>query len=391
MFGQQIIPLEFSYKKVEDQKSLMECLDDLKDAKEIALDLEFDRDRFAYGFTLCLIQVSDGKMSWLIDPFAQLELSPLYRFLEQEVPLKIMHAPSEDLNLLHQQGCFPKNIFDTERTARLLDFEAFSLGNLLLSCLEIQLDKSQQRTDWTKRPLKEQQWLYAARDVLFLPALKRELLMKAENLGILEFIEQENNAWNHYRVEEKREGWFVNKDDERKLPPYYLHIYNEMMGLRDSLARKLNKPGFQVAPREVLMDVTFHPEYFEKWKELEGLHPALRNRESMEAYRNAWTKGQAEAEAQKLSKKSANGGLSPMEREKLALERKRIASVVDEKYRPVLEKIADRYGKFTASYILNEKTMTELASGRLKLESLPYIYRKELILETAKELGISLS
>jgi hypothetical protein len=163
-----------------------------------------------------------------------------------------------------------------------------------------------------------------------------------------------------------------------------------MMGLRDGLARKLNKPGFQVAPREVLMDVTFHPELFEKWKELDGLHHALRNRESMEAYRSAWTKGQAQAEQLKLSKKSASSGLPPAEREKLALERKRLAIVVDEKYRPVLEKIAEQYGKFTASYILNEKTMTELAAGRLKLESLPYIYRQDLIINTAQKLGISL-
>jgi hypothetical protein len=91
-----------------------------------------------------------------------------------------------------------------------------------------------------------------------------------------------------------------------------------------------------------------------------------------------------------LSKRSASSGLAPAEREKLAHERKRLAAVVDEKYRPVLEKIAEQYGKFTASYILNEKTMTELASGRLKLESLPYIYRQELIISIAKELGISL-
>lgn len=391
MFGQQIITLEFSYRKVEDQKSLLQCLEDLKDAKEIALDLEFDRDRFAYGFTLCLIQVSDGKLSWLIDPLSKLDLSPLYRFLEQEEPLKIMHSPGEDLNLLHQQGCFPVNIFDTERTARLLDFEAFSLGNLLLNCLEIQLDKSQQRTDWTRRPLKDQQWLYAARDVLFLPELKRILLDMAEERGVSEFVQEENAAWNAYRVEEKPAGWFVNKDDERKLPPYFLHIYNEMMGLRDASARKLNKPGFQIAPREVLMDVTFHPELFEKWKDLQGLHHSLRNDDSMEAYQAAWQKGQLEADQLKLSKRSNSGGASPSEREAMALERKRIAGVVDERYRPVLEKIAEQYGKFTAAYILNEKTMTELASGRLKLEFLPYIYRQQVIIETAKKLGISFS
>jgi ribonuclease D len=109
--GQQNIQLDFSYTKVENQKALLECLDSLKDTKEIALDLEFDRDRFAYGFTLCLIQVSDGKMSWLIDPLTGIDLKPLYRFLEQEVPLKIMHAPGEDLNLLHQPKVLVQHFF----------------------------------------------------------------------------------------------------------------------------------------------------------------------------------------------------------------------------------------------------------------------------------------
>ena len=388
--GQQNITLDFSYTKVENQKALLECLDNLKDANEIALDLEFDRDRFAYGFTLCLIQVSDGKMSWLIDPLTGIDLNPLYRFLEQEVPLKIMHAPGEDLNLLHQQGCFPVSIFDSERTARLLDFEAFSLGNLLLNCLGIQLDKSQQRTDWTRRPLKDPQWVYAARDVLFLPELKQLLLDKAAEKGVLDFVNQENAAWDSYRVEEKRPGWFVNKDDERKLPPYFLHIYNEMMGVRDGIARKLNKPGYQIAPREVLMDLTFHPELFDKWTELEGLHPSLRNRESKDAYQQAWEKGQQEADQMKLNKRSGSTNLSQGERDALFHERKRIAALVEEKYRPILEKIAEQYGTFTAAYLLNEKTMTELASGRLKFEALPYLYRRNLIIETAKQLGISI-
>jgi hypothetical protein len=136
------------------------------------------------------------------------------------------------------------------------------------------------------------------------------------------------------------------------------------------------------------MDLTFHPELFDKWTELEGLHPSLRNCESKDAYQQAWEKGQQEADQMKLNKRSGSTNLSQGERDALFHERKRIAALVEEKYRPILEKIAEQYGTFTAAYLLNEKTMTELASGRLKFEALPYLYRRNLIIETAKQLGI---
>jgi hypothetical protein len=161
-----------------------------------------------------------------------------------------------------------------------------------------------------------------------------------------------------------------------------------MMGIRDGVARKFNKPGFQIAPREVLMDLTFHPELFDKWKELDGLHPSLRNHESMDAFQQAWKHGQKTADQLQLSKRSGGASFSQGERDALFHERKRVAALVEEKYRPVVEKIAEQHGAFAAAYILNEKTMTELASGRLKLDALPYLYRRNLIIETAKQLGI---
>ena len=141
------------FRLVETVAHLESCIENLRLCSAIGLDLEFDRDRFAYGFTLCLIQLSDGKHTWLIDPITFGDLESLYRFLEEALPIKIMHAPGEDLTLLQQKGCVVKNIFDTERAARLLDFEQFSLGNLLLYALGVQIDKSQQKTDWVKRPL----------------------------------------------------------------------------------------------------------------------------------------------------------------------------------------------------------------------------------------------
>lgn len=112
----------------------------------VGVDLEFDRDRYAYGFTLCLIQISCGQVAWLIDPFKLTDLELFYRFLESDVPQKIMHAPGEDLTLLQLKGCRPRNIFDTERSARLLNQEFFSLNKLLQHYLgKIWINRSKKR------------------------------------------------------------------------------------------------------------------------------------------------------------------------------------------------------------------------------------------------------
>lgn len=357
----------------------------------LALDLEFDRDRYAYGFTLCLIQVSDGSSTWILDPMMKLDLQAFYRILENPGILKIMHAPGEDLSLLHQQGCFPRNIFDTERAARLLNKEQFSLGNLLQQFLGVALDKSQQRTDWTRRPLKEAQRCYAALDVVHLAALREAILATAQHPDILQFIDEENKSWDDYRAEEKRAGWFVNKDDERKLPPFQLHVYNALLAVRDRHARRLNKPGYMILSRDTAMDLCFNDALFGEWESLAGLHPSMKQRRMQEEFHLEFNKAYAEAHRLKLSRKSAGASMSQEQRELAALKRKETADKVERLYRPIQQVMAERYGQFTAAYMLNERVMSELASGQLQLHQLPFPYRAGLIREIAHSLSISLA
>lgn len=367
----------------------MAALPQMAQARELAIDLEFDRDRYAYGFTLCLIQVSDAIHTWIIDPMTELDLQPFYRLLENPSIRKVMHAPGEDLSLLHQQGCFPRNIFDTERAARLLNIELFSLGNLLQQFLGVELDKSQQRTDWTRRPLKEAQRSYAALDVVYLSELRKAILAKPQHPDVPAFIEAENKAWDDYRVEEKRAGWFVNKDDERKLPPFQLHLYNALLAVRDRHARRLNKPGYMILARDTALDLCFNDALFQRWESLAGLHPSMKQRRMQEEFHQAFNKAYAEAHRLKLSKKSASASLSQPEREQAAAQRKETAEKVERIYRPIQHVMAERYGNFTAAYLLNERVMGELASGRMKLRDMPFAYRAELIAEIAQGLGIS--
>lgn len=382
--------LNCPHQYITDQSALEAALPTMAASSALALDLEFDRDRYAYGFTLCLIQVSDGRNTWILDPMMKIDLQKFYRILENPGIMKIMHAPGEDLSLLHQQGCFPRTIFDTERAARLLNKEQFSLGNLLQQFLGVELDKSQQRTDWTRRPLKEAQRCYAALDVVHLAALREAILAAVQHPDVLQFIGEENKAWDDYRVEEKRAGWFVNKDDERKLPPFQLHVYNALLAVRDKHARRLNKPGYMILSRDTAMDLCFNDALFGQWESLGGLHPSMKQRRMQEEFHIAFNAAYAEAHRLKLSKRGAGASLSQKEREQAAIRRKETADKVERIYRPIQQVIAERYGQFTAAYMLNERVMSELASGRMQLDQMPFPYRARLIKEIAQSLSISL-
>jgi ribonuclease D len=366
-----------TYQYIQTQETVLNAVQSLKNEKLIALDVEFDRDRFAYGFTLCLIQVYGNGITYLFDPFSLKDLQPVFDLFEDPKILKILHAPGEDLQLLNQFGCYPKNVFDTERSARLLDFSAFSLSNLLRDILGIELDKSQQKSDWTRSPLSPKQLEYAAADVAHLPELYERLMDMAVQKGVVAWIAEENASLDFYRAEIKPNGQLYNKDDAKKLPPFQLHVYNCMLQVRDVYAKQFNKPGYQIVDKHFLIDCVFHSELLEEWTNKRGIHPKLKNKEVANEFKQALEIGVQEAEKAQLPKFKTESRLSFEEREKAKARRDELKKIVDEEIRPIWQTIADDFGENTASYILNEKTMNAIASGELKISDLPYKYRKE--------------
>lgn len=369
---------ETPYKYIQHHAEMLDAVKALQNQKLIALDVEFDRDRFAYGFTLCLIQVYGNGITYLFDPFSLKDLQPVFDVFENPQILKILHAPGEDFQLLNHYKCYPKSVFDTERSARLLDFSAFSLSNLLRDILGLELDKSQQKSDWTKSPLSPRQLEYAAADVAHLPELYERLVEMAKAKGVLPWVMEENAALDSYRVEEKPNGQLYNKDDAKKLPPFQLYVYNSMLQVRDVYARQFNKPGFQIVDKHFLIDCVFNPELLHEWTTKRGIHPKLKSKEIAKEFSMAMQKGMLEAEELKLLKFKAESRLSYEEREKAKVLRDEVKRKVDEHIRPVWQELADTYGENTAAYILNEKTMTALASGEMNISDLPYNYRRNL-------------
>jgi len=159
--------------------------------------------------------------------------------------------------------------------------------------------------------------------------------------------------------------------------------------VRDKYAMKYNKPGFYMVSKEILCDAIFDEEIFKNWKKQYGVYHALQNDTVKDEFLNAFKNAKEQANNLMLKKKKDTSFLSLDKRIELSNQRKLMDELVNKKYRPVHLEITQRYGENTAMYILNEKTMLELATQKITIDDLPYNYRKELIRSIINEKGIT--
>lgn len=207
---------------ISDAPALEDLCQQLSKAEMLAVDTEFVRTRTLYP-RLGLIQVSDGDTVALIDPIHVDDLSAFWQLMENPNILKLLHACSEDLEVfLHAGNCKPANLIDTQIIMAFLG-HGISAGYALMvnHYLSIELDKSESRTDWTKRPLTEKQLSYAAADVEYLYKLAPTLFDDINQSGWLYAVKEESQ-----------------KMIERKFTPIEPnHLY-----LNVKMAGKLNSP-----------------------------------------------------------------------------------------------------------------------------------------------------
>lgn len=175
---------EQPFRLIGRQDDLDACCARLETLPVLPLDTEFARTD-TYRPRLCLIQIATPEVMFCIDTLAPLDLAPLGAVLAANRSLKIMHAAKQDLEVLNLQfGSLPGPLFDTQIAAGLLGHPPQAgYAALVEAELGARLDKSQTRTDWSRRPLSAAQLAYAADDVAWLPPLTDKLRARLQSLG----------------------------------------------------------------------------------------------------------------------------------------------------------------------------------------------------------------
>ena len=145
---------------------------------------------YRYGQRTYLVQLRrQGAGTAIIDPVALPDLSALSASLRGVE--WVLHAASQDLPGLAEQGLVPDEVFDTELAARLLGMERVGLAAVVADVLGLGLAKEHSAVDWSTRPLPRDWLRYAALDVELLVQVRDVLARRLDEAGKAEWARQE--------------------------------------------------------------------------------------------------------------------------------------------------------------------------------------------------------
>lgn len=223
----------------------------------IGVDTEFVRERTFYP-GLGLIQVSDGRISSLIDTVAIPDLEPLSGVLQDSAVTKIFHSCGEDLEVLyHRFGEFPTEVFDTQIAAALSGIGASpGYGRMVQTLFGVELPKDKTRTNWLKRPLSDAQQVYAALDVAYLVPAYTRLGDRLRELGREGWIDEElEPLFDASRFLPDPEHAYLRIGARKSMAPRQLALLRLLAAWREKEARRRNLPRNFVLKERALADV----------------------------------------------------------------------------------------------------------------------------------------
>ncbi|KAL9031498.1 MAG: hypothetical protein Q9196_000477 [Gyalolechia fulgens] len=189
---------------VDTPEAVQEMVQELKQATEIAVDLEH-HETHSYVGLVSLMQISTREKDWIVDtlvPWRE-DLQVLNEVFTDSRIVKarrnvwtrcsfadllrqILHGSTSDIIWLQRDlGLYVVGLFDTYHASNILGYPRHGLAYLLQRFAAFDTDKRYQMADWRMRPLPKQMYDYARSDTHFLlyvfDCIRNELLSKSNS------------------------------------------------------------------------------------------------------------------------------------------------------------------------------------------------------------------
>ncbi|KAL6820623.1 ribonuclease H-like domain-containing protein [Trichoderma camerunense] len=155
---------------VDTYEGVVEMLQELKEATEIAVDLEHHDFRTYVGL-VSLLQISTREKDWIVDTLKpwRHKLQVLNEVFADPTIVKVFHGAYMDMVWLQRDlGLYVNGLFDTFFASDALHYSSKSLAFLLSKFVNFEADKRYQLADWRMRPLPEEMMYYARSDTHYL-------------------------------------------------------------------------------------------------------------------------------------------------------------------------------------------------------------------------------
>ncbi len=239
------------------ERAVMDALvQRLRSAERVALDTEAD-SLHSYFEKVCLIQLSFSGEHYLVDPLSGADLMGFLEALAEK-PL-ILHGADYDLRMLRaSMGFRPRReVFDTMIAAQLLGIEQIGLAALIERFFNVTIGKQGQKSDWSCRPLSEQQLCYAVNDTRYLERLAGCLEDELRARRRIDWHEESCRAMVQStardRARDHEETWRIK--GAGRLSARQLAYLRELWRWRDAHARHANRPAFKVFGNQQMLEL----------------------------------------------------------------------------------------------------------------------------------------
>ncbi len=181
--------MEVYFQLITDAEALKKAYDELKTEDYLGFDTETTALDPFEGY-IRLVQLSNGKDTKVIDlkPFMEKgdlktlpELAPLREILNAPKPIKVAHNAKFDAKWTrHHLGVDLNGIFDTLLASQLIaagdQDRRHNLAAVSEFFLGVEMDKSEQISDWSADELSQSQIEYAAKDAATMVPLREKIV-----------------------------------------------------------------------------------------------------------------------------------------------------------------------------------------------------------------------
>ncbi|GAC1495161.1 MAG: ribonuclease D [Vulcanimicrobiaceae bacterium] len=240
---------------IEDQAALAAFCGHIATVDRVALDTEFHNEK-SYAARLMVVQLVAGDRVGIVDPLRVANLEPLAEALATKTI--VGHALQSDLKIFADRfDRLPATAFDTQLAAAFCGYGmSISLADLVSDLVGIRLRKSQTVSDWSSRPLSEQQIDYLVDDVKHLTAMADALVARLGAAGRLAWFQDEATSlveMARYRPDPER--LYLRVPGAMRMNRRELGILREVATLRDTLARERDVPLKYIIPDDVMSGI----------------------------------------------------------------------------------------------------------------------------------------
>ena len=223
----------------------------------ITVDTEFLRETTYYPL-LCVVQMASADEAVVVDTLAEgIDLKPFFDLMANENVLKVFHAARQDIEIIfHRAGIIPHPVFDTQVAAMVLGYgDSIAYDQLVERITGHRPDKTHRFTDWSNRPLTQDQVTYALADVTHLRDVFAALDADLKKRGRSEWVAEEMEILTSPKTYDfhPERAWERLKTRVRK--PKELAVLMEVAAWREQEAQSRDVPRSRVLKDDAIGDI----------------------------------------------------------------------------------------------------------------------------------------